>query len=57
MTDRVLILGNIYGCGSSYAGNIYDTDYLAPTIMTAQGGNREPMIVVIKDDECRHKDA
>lgn len=45
MTDGICILGNIYGCGSSYAGNIYDTNYLAPALMTMQGGNRQPMII------------
>ena len=41
MTDGIRILGNLYGCGSSYAGNIY----YAPALMTMQGGNRQPMII------------
>lgn len=45
MTDGICILGNIYGCGSSYAGNIYDVNYLSPALMTMQGGNRQPMII------------
>lgn len=40
-------LGNIYGDdrGTGFAGNVWDSDGLAPTITTQQGGNREPMIV------------
>lgn len=45
MTDGIHILGNIYGCGSSYAGNIYDINYFAPALMTMQGGNRQPIII------------
>lgn len=45
MTDGIHILGNIYDCGSSYAGNIYDINYFAPALMTMQGGNRQPIII------------
>lgn len=40
-------IGNIYGdqFGTGYAGNVWDQDYVSPTIMTAQGGNRQPLIV------------
>ena len=39
-------LGNIYGFdGGNYAGNVYDTESLAPTIRTYQGGNQQPMII------------
>ena len=40
-------IGNIYGknVGTSYAGNVYDKNGLAPTLDTAQGGNRQPMII------------
>lgn len=40
-------LFNIYGdqFGTGYAGNVWDTDYIAPAIMTMQGGNRQPMIM------------
>ena len=32
-------LGNIYGfTGGNYAGNVYDKDYLAPTLNTMVGG-------------------
>lgn len=42
MTDRVKILFNIYGdgCGSSFAGNVYDKEELSPSIMTMGGAIR-----------------
>lgn len=42
-------LGNIYGFdGGSYAGNVYSSEYISPTINTMGGGNREPMIVAMR---------
>ena len=42
-------LGNIYGFdGGSYAGNVYSSEYISPTINTMVGGNREPMIVAMR---------
>ena len=40
-------IGNIYGeqFGTGYAGNVWDQDSVSPTIMTAQGGNRQPLVV------------
>lgn len=40
-------IGNIYGeqFGTGYAGNVWDKDFVSPTIMTAQGGNRQPLVV------------
>ena len=40
-------IGNIYGehFGTGYAGNVWDQDSVSPTIMTAQGGNRHPLVV------------
>lgn len=44
------LLGNIYGCtGGNYAGNVYDSNGLAPTLMTMQGGNRQPMVLEVKE--------
>lgn len=39
--------GNIYGSefGTGYAGNVWNADYISPSLMTMQGGGREPMIV------------
>lgn len=41
---------NIYGyTGGSYGGNVYDTEYLAPTLTNfVGGGNRHPLIIDIK---------
>ena len=39
-------IGNIYGAtGGNYAGNVYDDNYLAPSISTCGGGNQQPMII------------
>ena len=39
-------LGNIYGFdGGNYAGNVYDSENIAPTLRSHSGGNTEPMIV------------
>lgn len=49
-------LGNIYGeqFGTGYAGNVWDTNGISPTLMTMQGGNRQPLVVetehIIYDD-------
>lgn len=42
-------IGNIYGSqfGTGYAGNVWDKDSISPTIMTMQGGGREPIIMEI----------
>ena len=40
-------LGNIYGedKGTGYAGNVWDSEKLSPTLTTMQGGNMQPMII------------
>lgn len=39
-------LGNIFGfTGGNYAGNVYDQNYIAPTLNTMQGGCKQPMII------------
>ncbi len=46
-------LGNIYGeqyTGGNFAGNVYDTENCSPTIMTAQGGNRQPMVLLHEEE-------
>lgn len=47
ITDPVRI-GNIYGekFGTGYAGNVWDKEAVCPTLMTMQGGNRQPCIIV-----------
>lgn len=44
-------IGNIYdeNYGTGYAGNVWDTDGVSPTLQTAQGGNRMPLVL----DEIR----
>ena len=40
-------LGNLYGfTGGSFAGQVYDTDGVSPTINCAEGGGRQPHIIV-----------
>lgn len=45
-TNRENKIGNIFGAtGGNYAGNVYDQNYIAPTLNTCGGGYREPMII------------
>ena len=48
-TNKPILLGNIYGdkVGTGYAGNVWSTEGVCNTLMTMQGGNREPLIVVL----------
>lgn len=40
-TNREKKLGNLWGAtGGNYAGNVYDKEYIAPTINTCLGGYR-----------------
>ena len=50
-TSCVSRLFNVYNdyAGSSFAGNVYDTDYLCPTLLTFPGGG-VPMVLVVNDD-------
>ncbi len=47
MGDNTKRLGNIFGRdkGTSFAGNVWDKDYVSPTITTGQGGYRMPLIL------------
>lgn len=47
-TDGSKRLFNIYGyTGGNFGGNVYDTDYLSPTIINfSGGGNRQPLVQV-----------
>ena len=48
---KLINLGNLYGfTGGSFAGMIYSPKGLCPTINTAGGGNREPMIAIYEQD-------
>lgn len=50
--DTIIKLGNIYRehSGGSFAGNVYDIKGICPTINTAGGGNREPIVLVERDE-------
>lgn len=41
------LLGNVYGehFGTGYAGNVWDSNYISPTLTSMQGGGRQPMII------------
>ena len=34
---KTKLLGNIYNVGTGFAGNVFDKDFLAPTLMNMQG--------------------
>lgn len=50
-SNELIRLGNMYGAdkGGGYAGNVYDPNGICPTINTCGGGNREPMVVEVRD--------
>ena len=51
--NELIRLGNIYGAdkGSGYAGNVFLSSGLCPTIKTCGGGNSEPMIIEV--NKCK----
>ena len=49
---RIDRIGNLFGfTGGSFAGMVYGTDGLSPTINTSGGGQREPLILVYDEDD------
>ena len=51
---KLILLGNIYGeqFSTGFAGNVWDSDGLCPTIkVESGGGGRVPMIVVGENDD------
>ena len=42
-------IGNIYGenRGTGFAGNVWDKEFISPTVTTCGGGHREPIIMEI----------
>lgn len=45
-------IGNIYGfSGGNFAGNVYDSKGISPTIRTYQGGNQQPCIMT----NCKYR--
>lgn len=63
-TDEVIILGSysptsslggrvFYGGGIAptvMAGNVWNVNGIAPCLMTMEGGNRQPMILLYEED-------
>ena len=46
-TNREKKIGNLFcATGGNHAGNVYDQEFLAPTLNTCEGGYRQPMIIV-----------
>lgn len=42
-------LGNIYSFdGGNYAGNVYDKEFISPTLKTMQGGNSQSVVVAMR---------
>lgn len=50
-------IGNIYDdkYSTGYAGNVWDKKGIAPTLMTMQGGNRQPFIIVEVQNESNRE--
>ncbi len=47
MTDKVMFIGSLFEKnGPGYSGAVWDMNYIAPTINTAQGGLRMPLTIV-----------
>lgn len=58
MKSDVIHIGNLYGPerGTGYAGNVWGKEGISPTLTTMGGGNREPMIVELdENDDCSHR--
>lgn len=51
-------LCNIYGdkFGTGYAGNVWSTLCISPTLQTMQGGNRQPLVLIRNDNDRNNKD-
>lgn len=41
-----MFLGSMYGHGAGYAGALWDLNDVCPALMTMQGGNRQPLIIM-----------
>ena len=55
--SEVIRLGSLFGhTGGSFAGLVYDPDGIAPTINTAQGGLRMPLIIEVDKDDRSNDD-
>ena len=55
-TYEVYRLGSIFGhTGGSFAGLVYDPNGIAPTVNTAQGGLRMPLIIEVRNDRDKRR--
>ena len=47
--NKPIRIGNLYGENrrTGFAGNVWDTEGISPTLTTMGGGNQEPIIVEI----------
>lgn len=53
---EIVRLGNIYGfTGGSFAGNVYGVEGLCPSINTAGGGNRMPLVLEEMNDSHKNR--
>lgn len=49
---KICRIGNLFGfTGGSFAGWVYYTDGLSPTIKPFGGGQRDPLILVYEEDD------
>lgn len=57
-TNSIVRLGNIYNSeyGTGFGGNVWDVNYVSPTVTTAQGGGRQPMIATKRNDKYEEMD-
>ena len=54
--NDVIRLGSLFGhTGGSFAGLVYDPDGIAPTVNTAQGGLRMPLIIEVENDRDKRR--
>lgn len=46
-------IGNLFSGekGGNFGGNIFDQNYLAPTLTTMRGGHTQPLIIVYEEDK------
>ena len=44
MGNQIEFLGSLYGHGTGFAGCVFGSEGLSPTLQTGQGGSREPII-------------
>ena len=56
--NKIIPLGNMFGYkkGGNFAGAVYDPKGIAPTINTAGGGLRMPIVIEVEDDRDTRED-